>query len=214
MSLDTYNKLKHPPQDAIKPITGGRLKGKYNIDPQWRYEIMTEVFGVIGIGWKYTIDNKWTEQGSDGQVAAFADISVYIYNKDRWSEPIPANGGSMFIEKERSGLHTNDECYKMAITDALGNAMKMLGVGADVFRGVFDNKYEKGNSSGSKASAKTNQPEKDWLNPKKNNEDSKEWIQVVNRLKKKTATIEDIKKHFKISKANEAKLLEIINNAA
>ena len=32
----------------------------------------------------------------------------------------------------------NDEGYKMAITDALGTAMKVIGVAADIYRGNFD----------------------------------------------------------------------------
>jgi hypothetical protein len=41
----------------------------------------------------------------------------------------------MYIAKEKSGLRTNDEAPKMAVTDALSVACKMLGVGADIYRG-------------------------------------------------------------------------------
>ena len=44
----------------------------------------------------------------------------------------------MLIQKESSGLYSNDEGYKMAVTDALGTAMKMLGVAAEVYLGNFD----------------------------------------------------------------------------
>ena len=45
---------------------------------------------------------------------------------------MPGNGGSMLVENERPG-RTSDECYKMALTDAISVACKALGVGADVY---------------------------------------------------------------------------------
>ena len=42
------------------------------------------------------------------------------------------------IAKEKNGPHTSDECYKMAVTDAISTAIKMLGVGADIYAGKWD----------------------------------------------------------------------------
>jgi hypothetical protein len=39
----------------------------------------------------------------------------------------------MLIVKESAGLHTSDECYKMAVTDALSVACKVLGMGASIY---------------------------------------------------------------------------------
>jgi hypothetical protein len=133
--METYKKLSTPPPDALKTIQAGRLKGKSDINPQWRYEIMTSVFGVCGIGWKYEVINREFVSGANGEIAVFVDILLYVKVDDKWSEPIPANGGSMFIAKERNGMFTSDEAVKMATTDALGTAMKMIGVAADVYRG-------------------------------------------------------------------------------
>jgi len=136
--LDIYNALKQPPKDALRTIQAGRLKGKTDINPQWRYKAMTEQFGVCGVGWKYNIARVWNEPVEDGQVFAFAEINLYIKDGDKWSDAIPATGGSMLVAKESSGLHANDEGYKMAITDAIGTAMKMLGVAADIYAGLWD----------------------------------------------------------------------------
>jgi hypothetical protein len=133
-----WDKLKQPPSWAIKRITGGRLKGKSDINPQWRYQVMTELFGPCGVGWKYTINRVWSEPGSADQIFAFAEISLYIKEGDNWSEPIPGIGGSMLVEKEKEGLHSSDEGYKMAVTDALSVALKMLGVAADIYAGKWD----------------------------------------------------------------------------
>ena len=140
-NLTIWDKVKSVPQENLKEIKGGRLNGKSDISPQWRYQILTEVFGVCGIGWKYTIDKLWMENGDNGQIAAFALISLFIKHDNEWSEAIPANGGSMFIANERNGAFTSDEAFKMAITDALGTAAKMIGVAADVYMGKVDTKY-------------------------------------------------------------------------
>ncbi len=139
-NLSIWNQLAKPPQNALKKITGGRLVGKTDINPQWRYKIMTDVFGMCGVGWRYTIDRQWTEQGADGVVMAFVNISLYIldYGVGKWSEAISANGGSKMVDKEKTGFYNNDEAYKMATTDALGTAMKMLGVASEVYEGNWD----------------------------------------------------------------------------
>jgi hypothetical protein len=137
-NLEYWNKLKRPPSSALKKISGGRLSGKSDISPQWRYEIMTETFGACGIGWSYSIDKLWREDGENGIVFAFAQVSVKIKTGETWSEPIPGIGGSQLIERETKGLYDNDEAYKMAVTDALSVALKMIGVAADVYRGLWD----------------------------------------------------------------------------
>jgi hypothetical protein len=138
-NLDTWNKLSQPPPNALRQIQGGRLKGKTDINPQWRYKAMTEVFGMCGVGWKYEVTSKWADDSaSEGEIFAFADINLYIKQGEVWSEPIPGHGGSMLVAKESNGLRPRDEGYKMAIADALSVAMKMLGVGADVYAGLWD----------------------------------------------------------------------------
>jgi len=138
-NMKIWNAVKRPPESALKPIAAGRLKGKTDISPQWRMQVMTELFGACGDGWAYKIDDLWTEPGVDGQVFAFARVSVRIGEK----QPIPGIGGSMLIAKESSGLHHNDEAFKMAVTDALSVALKALGVAADIYLGLWDgSKYK------------------------------------------------------------------------
>ena len=102
---------------------------------------MTEQFGPCGVGWKYTIEKLWTEQGANGEIAAFALINLYHRIGEGWSEPIPGIGGNSFVAKEKSGMYTSDECYKMALTDALSVACKALGVAADVYWQADKTKY-------------------------------------------------------------------------
>lgn len=136
-NTEIWESLKQVPKEALKRINGGRLNGKTDINPQWRYKRMTEVFGICGIGWGYDVIRKWTEKNeATGEIAAFVDITVWVKVDGEKSEPIPANGGKMLIAKESKGLYLSDEAYKMATTDALGTAMKMLGLAADVYLGI------------------------------------------------------------------------------
>lgn len=137
-NLDLYNKLKVVPAEAIKPIQNGRLKGKSDINPMWRIKTMTEHFGVCGIGWKYVITKQWTETYGT-ETKAYCNIDLFVKVDDKWSDAIQGTGGSSEVTMERNGSYVSDECYKMALTDALSVAMKALGVGADIY-------FEKGKS--------------------------------------------------------------------
>lgn len=139
-NLLIYNKVKSVPDKAQKKINGGRLNGMTDIKPMWRIEKLTEIFGICGFGWKAPIKNKEIIEGANGEKIAIVDIDLYIKNdKGEWSDPIEGTGGSSFIAKEKNGLYTNDECFKMAYTDALSVACKSLGMGADIYWG--DSKY-------------------------------------------------------------------------
>jgi len=138
--LEIYNQLKSVPKEAQKKITGGRLNGMTDIKPMWRIEKLTEVFGPCGFGWKAPIKNKEIIEGANGEKIAIVDIDLYVKINDEWSEPIEGTGGSSFIAREKNGLYTSDECFKMAYTDAISVACKSLGMGADVYWG--DSKYD------------------------------------------------------------------------
>lgn len=143
-NLGIYNALRTPPETAKKQIKGGRLKGMTDINPMWRIKALTEQFGPCGVGWVYSITEKRLEPGANGEVSAFVDIELSIKIGDDWSQPIPGTGGAAFISKEQGGAHTSDECFKMALTDALSVACKALGVAADVYWEKDRTKYDQG----------------------------------------------------------------------
>ena len=162
--MELYNKFRSVPEEAKKPIGGGRLKGFTDINPMWRIKMLTEAFGMCGEGWYYTVTDKRLEQGANGEIAAFVDINLFVKIKGReqidastisepdtyldgkpieyWSMPIFGTGGSVFVANEKSGLYTSDECFKMALTDALSIACKSLGMGADVYFEKDRTKYD------------------------------------------------------------------------
>lgn len=135
-NLRFYNQGRTVPANALKPIKAGRLKGMSDINPMWRMKRLTEIFGPVGFGWKYTIDRQWVEPyGQEAKV--FCNISLFVRDPEtkEWSDAIPGVGGSAVVSVESKGPYVNDEAYKMALTDALSIAMKPLGIGADIWYG-------------------------------------------------------------------------------
>lgn len=140
-NMELFRQFEKTPEEAKKPIEAGRLKGFTDINPMWRFKRLTEVFGPVGIGWKYEITDKRVVPGADGVVAAFLDILLFYKHNGEWSEGIPGTGGSSFVAKESKGLYTSDECFKMALSDAIGTACKALGMSADIYFSKDRSKY-------------------------------------------------------------------------
>lgn len=142
--MEIYNKVRAVPPAALKQITGGRLKGMSDINPMWRIEKLTEVFGMCGVGWYYEIAKQWLEQGANDEICAFCNIELYVKVDGEWSKPVTGTGGASFVAKEKNGYYNSDECFKMALTDAISVACKALGFGADVYFAKSETKYNAG----------------------------------------------------------------------
>ena len=139
--MELFKLFEKTPEEAKKQIEAGRLKGFTDINPMWRFKRLTEVFGPVGIGWKFVITDKQIVPGADGVVSAFVDILLFYKHDGEWSEGIPGTGGSSFVAKETKGLYTSDECFKMALSDAIGTACKALGMSADIYFSKDRSKY-------------------------------------------------------------------------
>lgn len=132
-NLSLYDRLRTVPKEAQKPFNNGRFSGT-DINPMWRIKRMTEVFGPCGIGWYYEVVRRSLEKSSDQTISAFIGINLYIKVDGEWSKPIYGEGGNNFCTTNKYGnITTSDEAYKMALTDALSNATKQLGLGADIW---------------------------------------------------------------------------------
>jgi hypothetical protein len=155
MNLELYEKFRKVPETAKKNIGGGRLKGMTDINPMWRIKTLTEAFGVCGFGWYYEIVDQWLETAmAKDEITANVKINLYVKQGDEWSKPIVGIGGSMLVANEKNGLYVNDECYKMALTDAISVACKSLGIGADVYWNKDNTKYNDSKKENQEATLK------------------------------------------------------------
>ena len=139
--LSLYNRVREVPEEAKKPISAGRLKGKTDINPLWRIQTLTREFGPAGIGWfTETTEMKFVE--TDKEKALYLHIRLFVKNEDGWSKPIEGFGGSMVVANEKNGLFLDDDAYKKAYTDAISQACRSLGIGADVYWESDATKYQ------------------------------------------------------------------------
>lgn len=113
---------------------GGGFKGTA-IKPMWSYRRMTEEFGPCGKGWGIYEPTFQVVPGSDGEVLVYCTVSIWYETPGQMSWGV---GGDKVVNKFSSGLKGDDEAFKKAFTDAITNALKMIGVGADVHMGMFD----------------------------------------------------------------------------
>jgi hypothetical protein len=65
----------------------------------------------------------------------FCTASIWHGSKDK---TVFGVGGDKVVSKFSSGLRSDDEAFKKAFTDAITNALKLIGVGGDVHMGRFD----------------------------------------------------------------------------
>lgn len=104
------------------------------IKPIWSIHRMTEEFGACGVGWGV---NQPTFQVVPAGEEALVYCTVSIWHGTR-ENIVFGVGGDKAVGKNKYGPFTDDEAFKKAFTDAMTNAMKLIGVGADVHMGLFD----------------------------------------------------------------------------
>lgn len=132
-NMEIYNKYRTPPKEALKSFDNGTFSGT-DINTMWRIKCLTEQFGPVGKGWYIKPERVWRED-INGETFAFVEISLVVKYDNEWSAPIFGTGGNKLSAyvKSKDYYKNSDEAYKMALTDAFGNACKYLGIGADVY---------------------------------------------------------------------------------
>lgn len=202
---ERYKALSTPPDMALKTIQFGALKGKSEINPQWKIQVMTEQFGLCGVGWKFEIASTDVRPLDDGTILLFMQVNLYVKDGDKWSEAIPGCGGDFIVDKNKNGLVANDEAYKMCLTDALGNAFKCVGVAADVYLGLCDTKYSKQEAAQPTEQPAKQRPVKTNAPPKHPNATQLAELQVL--AKQKGSDIANILSSCKINKLEEMSMV-------
>ena len=133
-NLKIWNALsKTDPAHTKKFKRAGGFSGT-SIKPIYMTRMMTEQFGPAGQGWGMSEPRFVT-------VPAGENIMVYCTVGLWWgqsSQMVYGVGGDVVLGKNKYGPFTDDEAFKKSYTDALSNAMKQIGVGADVHMGQHD----------------------------------------------------------------------------
>lgn len=198
-NLDLYNRVRKVPKEAIKSIAAGRLKGMSDINPMWRIKMLTEEFGVCGFGWKYEIIRMWNENGGNGVISSFVHVNLFVKMNGEWSEAIQGVGGSSFVTNEKNGLYTSDECFKMALTDAISVACKALGMGADVYWDKDSTKYSQTSTQAAPVTDNRKLLNKELLNDEKLMEWIYKYLTKAKNEGKRLSLVNLINESYKVS---------------
>jgi hypothetical protein len=132
---DLWDRLGKTDPAHTKPFKrSGGFSGT-SIKPIYSYRRMTEEFGPCGEGWGINEPSFQVVTGSEGEVLVYCTVSIWHGTKDK---TVFGVGGDKVVVKQSSGLRGDDEAFKKAFTDGVTNALKLIGVGADVHMGMFD----------------------------------------------------------------------------
>lgn len=112
----------------------GGFKGTA-LKPMWMNKRLTEHFGPVGTGWGMGEPSFQVVPGHEGEVMVYCTVACWASNPQNVFYGV---GGDKVVGKNKYGLQSDDEAFKKAYTDAIGNAFKFLGVGADIHMGQFD----------------------------------------------------------------------------
>lgn len=124
---------KTDPRHTKQFSRAGGFKGTA-IKPIWIVQRLTDLFGPVGKGWGMGAPSFQVVNATDETLVY---CTVECWHTDR-ANTFYGVGGDKVVTKRQSGSFNDDEAFKKAFTDAVGNAFKFLGVGADVHMGQFD----------------------------------------------------------------------------
>ena len=111
------------------------------IRPIWNQYRLTEHFGPHGVGWG-TEEPKFQVVEAGGELLVFCTLRCWYMDNENKRAEIYGVGGDKVLARFKEGPRSDDEAFKKAFTDALGNAFVRIGVSADVHMGLFeDSKY-------------------------------------------------------------------------
>ena len=138
-NTEIWDKLKRVPPEHLKGFQrAGGFKGTA-IKPMWTIHRMTEVYGPVGKAWGIDPPSFQTVTAGD-EILVYCTVGVWISREAEGR--FYGVGGDKVRAMFSNGPRNDDEAFKKAYTDALTNALKMLGAGADVHMGLWDgNKY-------------------------------------------------------------------------
>lgn len=134
-NLALWNALATTDPKHTKPFKrAGGFSGTA-MKPIWIIKMLTEQFGPVGVGWGMGCPRFELVHASEGEVAVYCTVECWHGSPNNIFYGV---GGDKAVGKNKYGLNVDDEAFKKAFTDAVNNAFKFLGVGADIHMGQFD----------------------------------------------------------------------------
>lgn len=146
-NMDLWTQVHNTPQQYTK---GFKRPGGFNgtaIDPTYLVMRATELWGPIGRDWGYEIVDEAYIQGEPITNVEGEVVGHIIVHKIRLCLTYPSEGAvghivqfgqTTFVGRDKNGIYTDEEHAKKSLTDALSKCLSLLGFGADVRIGKFE----------------------------------------------------------------------------
>lgn len=140
---DIWNKFeKTDPAHTKQFQRGGGFRGTA-INGTYIVKKLTAEFGPCGKGWKFVIEDERIEEGHTLKNGDKTKVHIirghieYVLDGVTYSTS-PQFGQTMLVDENKNGTFTDEEAPKKSITDCISKCAVLLGVGADIHLGMFD----------------------------------------------------------------------------
>lgn len=147
-NLRVWNLAGATPTNRIKQV---ELDGRTvtSINGMYMVQKATEMFGPVGLGWGWDIEEERYDEGqailggADGKQELGKTLTHTIrlklwYELDGKRGEITQFGHTVYMRKTKYGISTDPEAPKKSLTDAMKKCLSLLGIASDVFLGMFD----------------------------------------------------------------------------
>lgn len=147
-NLALWDRVCTTPASVTSPMSGA-FAGTA-IKPAYAIRMATEMFGPCGIGWGYEVLEEGFVDGAvlgyDAQGKPLGHSRVHILKLKTWyvygekKGELTHFGQTPFIGLNSAGerVVTDGDVKKKSLTDALMKCLSLLGIGADVHLGLYD----------------------------------------------------------------------------
>lgn len=140
---DIWNRFEKTDPAHTKPFQrGGGFKGTA-INGTYIAKRLTAEFGPCGKGWKFVIEDERIEDGHSLKNGDKAKVHIIRGHLDYMLDGVtystsPQFGQTMLVDENKYGTFTDEEAPKKSVTDCISKCAVLLGVGADIHLGLFD----------------------------------------------------------------------------
>lgn len=145
-NMDLWNRVCDTDQKYTKKfVRSGGFSG-LAINQTYQVRRATEVWGPVGDKWGYEIIKEEYVRGAQlspdcSEIIHVATIRVWYPGSGDNRSFVEHKGATQFVGKNKYGFFTDEEAAKKSVTDGLSKCLSMLGFSADVYLGIFDDKY-------------------------------------------------------------------------
>lgn len=146
-NLSLWSEFEKTDPNHTKQFSGKAGFSGTAINAAYILKTLTDRFGPCGRGWKFVLEDERVEDGhllNDRDISKLHIVRGHLsYCMDgQWYETGPQFGQTTLVGTNKYGPYTDEEAPKKSITDCLAKCALMLGIGADIHLGLYDdNKY-------------------------------------------------------------------------